>query len=909
MKHYAFFAAIALLLITPTAYAAFSDPFLSLQVGTSPSNGYVLQTDGTNSSWVATSTLGITSGTSGAAYPFALTGNATSTLTQFNGGLTAFASSTIGAGAQTSGLTVLGGSTTTLNAYFAQNVGIGTSSPGYLLTLANTVSGGSQPPNGIFFQDTTTAGSTWPQSIYSGLYWSSLDGSTAGARMRAQFGTFMTAAAGGTNGIKIQLATTTDNGTNQMLDALTVSQSTGEARITIGSTTTATPRNFEVFGTDPSSTLASQGDASIGLYNKNTADTTFAELAFGSLNTNGAKYDASKIVGVNTTHTPGAESGDLVFMTKNAGTYAERARFDSQGYFRVSGTSPTMMGTYSAGYNGQNLLTIRAGSTVFGSTTAQIALEGQRAAIVAGDMLGAINFNTLDTQLAAAGASPGTTTAALVGVAEGSHNGSTNGVTGLAFYTTFGAYTNFAEKVRISGAGNLGIGTTTPFYKLSVEGSSTLGNQAIAGYFTATSSTASTFAGNVGVGTTSPWAQLSLNPNNIGSGPAFAIGSSTQTLFTVTNAGRVGIGITSPTSLLEVGSGYNLTNYTIRSGDFVIQPYAHNNGFMADNAYFNGAFTRLASGYASLFQFFNGQILFRNADTGTGTFSTNSISFKTDFSNSGSVALGGSINANPGNYTGAAMVVLGTGNVGIGSTTPGSLLSVGGNGTGTNFFDNATTTKSGVGGFNIAQGCFSINNVCIGGSGGVTSVTGTYPVISSGGTTPAISLAFGTTTSNIWAGTQTFTNASSTALSSNTLAVGQTGTTTISSTGALTTTGLVVTGNVTTCEGKPATSTTMVIDWSTTCPLITLQMGTAAFSVTFINATTTAQAGSRKMVEVCNPNASAGAITWNGAEWFGGTVPTQTTTANQCDLWSFYVGSATSTSAYKIHGAMSAGFQ
>lgn len=49
----------------------------------------------------------------GGAYPFALTGNATSTLTQFNGGLTAFASSTIGGGATTTGLTINGGATTT----------------------------------------------------------------------------------------------------------------------------------------------------------------------------------------------------------------------------------------------------------------------------------------------------------------------------------------------------------------------------------------------------------------------------------------------------------------------------------------------------------------------------------------------------------------------------------------------------------------------------------------------------------------------------------------------------------------------------------------------------------------------------------------------------------------------------
>ena len=44
------------------------------------------------------------------------------------------------------------------------------------------------------------------------------------------------------------------------------------------------------------------------------------------------------------------------------------------------------------------------------------------------------------------------------------------------------------------------------------------------------------------------------------------------------------------------------------------------------------------------------------------------------------------------------------------------------------------------------------------GSGTVTSVTGTYPVVSSGGNTPAISLAFGTTTTNIWSNLQTFTS-------------------------------------------------------------------------------------------------------------------------------------------------------
>jgi len=51
------------------------------------------------------------------------------TASLFTGGFLSLASSTIGNGTQVGGLTITGGSTTTLNAYFASNVGIGTTSP------------------------------------------------------------------------------------------------------------------------------------------------------------------------------------------------------------------------------------------------------------------------------------------------------------------------------------------------------------------------------------------------------------------------------------------------------------------------------------------------------------------------------------------------------------------------------------------------------------------------------------------------------------------------------------------------------------------------------------------------------------------------------------------------------------
>ncbi len=54
----------------------------------------------------------------------------------------------------------------------------------------------------------------------------------------------------------------------------------------------------------------------------------------------------------------------------------------------------------------------------------------------------------------------------------------------------------------------------------------------------------------------------------------------------------------------------------------------------------------------------------------------------------------------------------------------------------------------------------------------VTSVTGTYPIISSGGTTPAISTAFGTTTANTFSLLNIFANATSTLFTSTTAWIG-----------------------------------------------------------------------------------------------------------------------------------------
>lgn len=126
------------------------------------------------------------------------------------------------------------------------------------------------------------------------------------------------------------------------------------------------------------------------------------------------------------------------------------------------------------------------------------------------------------------------------------------------------ASSTFSSNVSI--LGDTGIGTSSPFAKLTVWGAAT-GNI----FEAATNSSSTAFlisnAGLVGIGTTSPWAQFSLNaPAGIS---AFAVGSSTS-LFNIDQNGHVGIGTTSPwrrfsvvdtVSDAQVSIAYDATRY------------------------------------------------------------------------------------------------------------------------------------------------------------------------------------------------------------------------------------------------------------------------------------------------------------------------------------------------------------
>ena len=111
---------------------------------------------------------------------------------------------------------------------------------------------------------------------------------------------------------------------------------------------------------------------------------------------------------------------------------------------------------------------------------------------------------------------------------------------------------------------------------------------------------------------------------------------------------------------------------------------------------------------------------------------------------------------------------------------------------------------------------------------------------------------------------------------------------------------------ITVAEHRVGTSTAISLDWRNGNTQ-TIRHGNAATTITHANYTD----GAQLKVIVCNPTGAGGALTWATTPaaqilWPGGVVPSQTTTANKCDVWSFIATQATS--SLKIFGAMTANF-
>lgn len=811
-------------------------------------------------------TLSATGG-GGSAYPFPLTGNATSTLTQFNGGLTAYASSTIGDGSQAGGLVTNGGATTTGIAYFATRIGIGTQAP-LSTTLLNAVAAGANAvirvesglttglarfqlvndaakiisfsvngsatantnltniPNSGLIQSTGSGGIVLNSTDAAGSIIFSTGG-TANANEWARITPAGLFGIGSTT--PGSLLSIGSNGTNFFDNATTTKSGSGGYNIASGcyaiggvciSSGSATPpgglntqiqyNNAGVFagisGAVSNGTFLNLTNPLIGGATLTTSTVNGVTLTTGGSATSYLNGTGAYSVPVGTTYSAtypitltGTAFG-IAFGTTTSNTWGGTQTFTNSPVFSTL-TAGTVNSTSGGSIYNTATTSLSVGSplTVTGTFGALIGgtnstINCQTASGSQAGCLSSTDWTTFNNKLSAAVTSIGpagqlqtgpavtlsTSTTAFNGltvnqVITGAGNainyalslagtlGVGGGGTGVNTFTSgqllYGNGTNALSSVATTTASCSGTVSCTAFSVIGASPITITGSGATSDekWATSTNPTAGIYPNSalyVGIGTTTPRWQLQIASSTA---PQIALsdGGLTDPHWTFrNNAGDLNIGTSSPSTFaattipaLTLGNnGYHAFNGTPQSARELTVYGVDGN---ADEL----VRTTASGGYAAT-QFqttagFGGRV---------GMDGSPAILQSGGFANAFVVQ---SLGTGPIEFSGSGSldaIIDTSGRFGIGSTSPGSLLSIGASGT--NFFNNATTSKTGVGGYNITSGCYAINGTCISGGGGgaVSSVSNSDGTLTISPTTGSVVASLALGHANTWTALQQFTN-------------------------------------------------------------------------------------------------------------------------------------------------------
>lgn len=519
--------------------------YLPLTGGSATSTGFAITSLATssgaflavdpNGTIIATTTP---SGGGGSSVGFAWTptsyGVSTSTTVGFTSGLLSFASSTIGNGTQAGGLTISGGATTTGNAYIAGNLGIGTTTPGSILSVQNVgnfvASATSTLYNGLALGGNLAVAGTATSTFANGIAIAggciSVNGSciTGGSGNSVGFAWTPT-----TNFGAVANATSTPIWFQNGLQASSTSQLAAanfSGTVGIGSTTPTASLSVQRSSNDAAFGSAQFMDSSLttnGLYN-------FIGVGKGAYN------GGQGIFGYNYNSTASAATAFMGVWGATVGT--QTLNINQAGSVGIGTTSPVSTlsvngDTYIAGNATTTGATYFGGPVTFGTSYPNFSLNSDYRL-----SFGLSNPPTNETGAVVTYGSQSASKNMLFAIAKQGVNTSFFGNDGSSFtlgeegsnpiifkngldYNASNILGSGTELMRIAAGGGVGIGTNNPLAKLDVNGgllanaSSTIGGGTATGGLTISGGATTTgnayFAGNVGVGTTSIPATFTVN--------------------------------------------------------------------------------------------------------------------------------------------------------------------------------------------------------------------------------------------------------------------------------------------------------------------------------------------------------------------------------------------------------------